>query len=104
MAGKVVVFGAGSTGRGHVGLLAWQAGFELILVDSRRALADLLRDARAYRVRLLGALPREVSAWPALRSWPRASACRAATCCGRSPPRSSIDATRILSPSPCRIN
>jgi mannitol-1-phosphate/altronate dehydrogenase len=25
MAEKIVVFGAGATGRGHIGLLAWQA-------------------------------------------------------------------------------
>ncbi len=33
MTGKIVVFGAGATGRGHVGLLSWQAGFEIVFVD-----------------------------------------------------------------------
>ena len=31
MSEKIVVFGAGATGRGHVGLLAWQGGGEMIL-------------------------------------------------------------------------
>ena len=31
---KIVVFGAGATGRGHVGLLAWQAGFDMVFVDT----------------------------------------------------------------------
>jgi 3-hydroxyacyl-CoA dehydrogenase len=30
---KIIVFGAGATGRAHVGLLAWQAGYEIIFVD-----------------------------------------------------------------------
>ena len=43
MAEKIVVFGAGATGRGHVGLLAWQAGFEIVFVDKKPALVDALR-------------------------------------------------------------
>jgi mannitol-1-phosphate 5-dehydrogenase len=54
MPGKVVLFGAGATGRGHVGLLAWQAGFELVLVDKKPELVDALRRAGRYTVRLYG--------------------------------------------------
>lgn len=54
MAKKVVLFGAGATGRGHVGLLAWQAGFELVLVEKRPDLVDALRKAGRYTVRLYG--------------------------------------------------
>jgi len=54
MSRKVVVFGAGATGRGHVGLLAWQAGFELVFVDKKPDLVQLLQRAGSYRVRLYG--------------------------------------------------
>lgn len=54
MAKKVVLFGAGATGRGHVGLLAWQAGFELVLVDLKPALVETLQQAGSYTVRLFG--------------------------------------------------
>lgn len=51
---KVVLFGAGATGRAHVGLLAWQEGCELVLVERKTELVKALRDAAAYQVRLLG--------------------------------------------------
>ena len=54
MPGKIVVFGAGATGRGHVGLLAWQAGFELVLVDKKPDLVEALRQRGRYAVRLYG--------------------------------------------------
>lgn len=54
MAGKIVVFGAGATGRGHVGLLAWQAGFEIVFVDKDAALVEVLRRAGRYTVHLYG--------------------------------------------------
>jgi len=54
MTQKVVVFGAGATGRGHVGLLAWQAGFELVLVDKKPDLVEALRRRGSYTVRLFG--------------------------------------------------
>jgi mannitol-1-phosphate 5-dehydrogenase len=54
MSNKVVVFGAGATGRGHVGLLAWQAGCELVFVDQRADLIACLQQAGQYVVRLYG--------------------------------------------------
>lgn len=54
MSEKIVVFGAGATGRGHVGLLAWQAGCEIVFVDKKAELVDALRRAGAYTVRLFG--------------------------------------------------
>jgi mannitol-1-phosphate 5-dehydrogenase len=56
MSDKIVVFGAGATGRGHVGLLAWQSGFEVVFVDQNRDLVDRLRQAGEYRVRLYGSI------------------------------------------------
>jgi len=54
MAEKIIVFGAGATGRGHVGLLAWQAGFEIAFVDKDRGLIETLQNAGEYKVRLYG--------------------------------------------------
>jgi mannitol-1-phosphate 5-dehydrogenase len=51
---KIVVFGAGATGRGHVGLLAWQAGFEVVFVDRKPDLVARLQKAGHYRVTLYG--------------------------------------------------
>ena len=54
MSGKIVLFGAGATGRAHVGLLAWQAGYELVLVDKKPDLVERLRQTGSYAVRLYG--------------------------------------------------
>ncbi len=49
---KVVVFGAGATGRGHVGLLAWQAGAQMVFADTDAELIVRLQKAGGYRVDL----------------------------------------------------
>ena len=49
---KVVVIGAGATGRGHVGLLAWQAGAHVVFVDANEGLVRALQQAGAYRVHI----------------------------------------------------
>lgn len=54
MSNKIVLFGAGATGRGHIGLLAWQAGFEMVFVDRNVELVERLRGAGRYTVRLYG--------------------------------------------------
>jgi mannitol-1-phosphate 5-dehydrogenase len=54
MAEKIVVFGAGATGRGHVGLLAWQAGFDIVFVDKKQELVDALNQEGRYTVKLYG--------------------------------------------------
>ena len=54
MSSKVVVFGAGATGRGHVGLLAYQGGFEIVFVDKDADLVRTLRDSGRYGVKLYG--------------------------------------------------
>ena len=54
MAEKIVVFGAGATGRGHVGLLAWQAGFKIVFVDIKMPLVEALGRQGRYTVRLYG--------------------------------------------------
>jgi mannitol-1-phosphate 5-dehydrogenase len=60
MADKIVVFGAGATGRGHVGLLAWQAGFELVFVDKKPELVDALNRRGRYTVKLYGEQYQEI--------------------------------------------
>ena len=62
MAEKIVVFGAGASGRGHVGLLAWQAGFEMVFVDKKPALVNALRRQGRYTVKLYGRQPQEIVA------------------------------------------
>lgn len=62
MAEKIVVFGAGASGRGHVGLLAWQAGFEIVFVDKNPVLVDALRRQGHYRVTLYGERSQQIVA------------------------------------------
>ena len=57
---KIVVFGAGATGRAHVGLLAWQAGFEIVFVDIKPTLVDALRHSECYKVTLYGTETQEI--------------------------------------------
>jgi mannitol-1-phosphate 5-dehydrogenase len=61
MSEKIVVFGAGATGRGHVGLLAWQAGLEVVFVDKKPDLAELLLRHGRYTVTLYGAGSQEIA-------------------------------------------
>lgn len=51
---KIVLFGAGATGRGHIGFLAWQAGYDLVFVEKRPELVERLRAAGRYEVKLYG--------------------------------------------------
>jgi len=61
MAEKLVVFGAGATGRGHVGWLAWQAGFEIVFVDKKPEFVEALGRAGRYLVKLYGQRCREIT-------------------------------------------
>jgi len=56
----IVIFGAGATGRGHVGLLAFQAGFRLVFVDKKPDLVELLRRRGSYTVTLYGERRQEI--------------------------------------------
>jgi mannitol-1-phosphate 5-dehydrogenase len=60
MSDKIVVFGAGATGRGHVGLLAWQAGFDMVFVDKKPELVEVLTRNGRYTVKLYGEQPEEI--------------------------------------------
>jgi len=61
MSDKIVIFGAGATGRGHVGLLAAQAGFQLVFVDKKPELVEALRRSGQYVVKLYGGRRQEIT-------------------------------------------
>jgi mannitol-1-phosphate 5-dehydrogenase len=59
--GRVLVIGAGATGRGHVAQLAVESGYDVTFVDKDRPLCDLLRSVGKYAVRLVSAQSRTVT-------------------------------------------
>jgi mannitol-1-phosphate 5-dehydrogenase len=61
MSERIVIFGAGATGRGHVGLLAAQTGFEIVFVDKKPELVEALRRAGQYVVKLYGGRRQEIT-------------------------------------------
>lgn len=61
MSGKIIVFGAGATGRAHVGLLAWQAGYHIVFVDKNPELVKILKGAGEYKVKLYGKKSEEMT-------------------------------------------
>ena len=52
---KAVQFGAGNIGRGFMGQLLWEAGFEITFVDADKQLVALLNDRGQYPLQLLDA-------------------------------------------------
>ncbi len=62
---RVVIFGAGATGRGHIGLLCAQAGLEVVFVDRNPELVRALQDSGCYRVRVVGSRTQEFTVEPA---------------------------------------
>lgn len=49
---KAVHFGAGNIGRGFIGKLLYESGFEICFVDVNRNIVDLLNEKKEYRVQL----------------------------------------------------
>jgi mannitol-1-phosphate 5-dehydrogenase len=58
---RIVIIGAGATGRGQIGRLAWLAGFEVTFIDRETDLVELLKSTRQYIVGLAGEKIREIS-------------------------------------------
>lgn len=77
---KAVHFGAGNIGRGFVGLLLHNAGYELVFADVAEALIQRLKDADSYVVHEVGENPQthEVRGFSALNSAAEAEALTAA--------------------------
>jgi mannitol-1-phosphate 5-dehydrogenase len=77
---KAVHFGAGNIGRGFVGLLLHNAGYDLVFADVADALIQSLKDADSYVVHEVGEDPRtqEVRGFSALNSSAEAEALTAA--------------------------
>ena len=57
----LIVIGAGASGRGHVGQLAFESGYDLTFIEKDRALVEALRRAGQYTVRLVGQPCRDVT-------------------------------------------
>lgn len=51
---KIVIIGAGATGRGHIGQLAHDSDFSITFIERRKDLTDILKEARRYKVGLAG--------------------------------------------------
>ena len=58
MKGTVLIFGAGATGRGHLGALCHEEGWALTFVERDRDLVNALASAGSYAVELVGTSPR----------------------------------------------
>ncbi len=57
---RIVIIGAGATGRGQIGQLAHDAGWAITFIERRKELGELLQSAKRYRVRLAGEEIREI--------------------------------------------
>ncbi|MDO4917001.1 MAG: mannitol-1-phosphate 5-dehydrogenase [Rothia sp. (in: high G+C Gram-positive bacteria)] len=57
---KAVHFGAGNIGRGFVGVLLEEAGYELVFSDVNAELIDSLNEADTYTVHEVGSEPRDI--------------------------------------------
>ena len=60
---KAVQFGAGNIGRGFMGQLLWEAGFEITFVDADKQLVALLNDRAQYPLQLLDAYSKNGKRW-----------------------------------------
>ena len=57
---KAVQFGAGNIGRGFLGQLFFESGYETVFVDLDEGLVSGLNRCRSYPLRIVGANPREL--------------------------------------------
>ena len=50
---KAVVYGGGNIGRGFLGQLLYNSGFETVFVDVNRELIDKLNETRSYPIKIV---------------------------------------------------
>ncbi len=58
---SAVQFGAGNIGRGFMGQLFWEIGYEIVFVDVRETVVKLLNEKKSYTLRILDAGTRKKS-------------------------------------------
>lgn len=57
---KVVQFGAGNIGRGFLGQLFYESGYEIVFVEVREQIINLLNQKKAYVLSIVGDKPYEI--------------------------------------------
>ena len=57
---KVVQFGAGNIGRGFLGQLFYESGYEIVFVEVRDEIVNLLNQRKGYALRIVGDAPYEI--------------------------------------------
>ncbi len=60
MSKLAVQFGAGNIGRGLMGQLFWESGFETVFVDADPSLVDQLNARGSYPLRILDAYSQRI--------------------------------------------
>jgi mannitol-1-phosphate 5-dehydrogenase len=58
---KVVQFGAGNIGRGFLGQLFYESGYEIVFVEARDEIVNLLNKKKAYILKIVGEKSSEVT-------------------------------------------
>ena len=58
---KAVQFGAGNIGRGFLGQLFFESGYETVFVDVKEDVLALLNEKRQYALRIVGDRPQEIT-------------------------------------------
>jgi mannitol-1-phosphate 5-dehydrogenase len=61
---NAIIIGAGASGRGHIGQLAHEAGYQLVFLEKDKRLAETLKRHGHYNVRLVSARTRDVDISP----------------------------------------
>jgi mannitol-1-phosphate 5-dehydrogenase len=57
---KVVQFGAGNIGRGFLGQLFYESGYEIVFIEARDEIVNLINSKKAYTLKIVGDKPSEV--------------------------------------------
>ncbi len=61
---KVVVFGAGNIGRGLLGQIFVEGGYDVVFVEVNEAIVSALNQLSSYAIRIVGEAPQELTVSP----------------------------------------